>query len=700
MASPFTLAVCAEMVFTDLPITERARRIDELGFQVEIWDWTRHDLDALAATGATFSSMTGYVSGDLTDPEGADELVASAERSIEAGATLGVPRLNLHGTGLDGRGLPVKPVEVVTGDMWLAAERTLGRLALLGEKAGVTFCLENLNTAVDHPGVPFARAADTRALVAAVDSPALRMMLDVYHAQIGEGNLVELIRGCGDLIGEVQVADVPGRCEPGTGEISYPAVARALDEIGYRGTVGLEAFASSDSELALDAFPRRVQPRLSHPTRPHPKGPTDGHAHRTARLRPAPLGLPAPGPVRRLPPAARRGAGLLQREVELVGAVALRRRAQRRARPGDVPLLRGHRHRRHREGPERPGLPARPGQPAARPDPPGDPALLPAAADRRAEAERAAGGPRARGRLAERRDGRPGHRAVLADAQRGVLPGARPALLRGRGRRPADALGARAQGPRARRHPAHPGGQGGHPGHPGLLRRAAQRPSSPAPQRPGQLPRAGRHRRHTVRRRRHQARLGDHGADDGAVPGRRRVDGRADQHRVQAAGREPRPARPAARGPLADPRRRRGDAALRHPAAAGRSHHLARGRAARRHHPGRRSRGAAVRRRQPRRAALPGPRHLRPPSGARPPPRVLRGHARLPGRTAGPARGADRPRGGAAGARPLRAGRRAASATPPPRTCTSGRTCRCGSTRRQRRRRPFRRPSRPRRRTP
>ena len=49
MASPFTLAVCAEMVFTDLPIAERVRRIDELGFQVEIWDWTRHDLDALAA---------------------------------------------------------------------------------------------------------------------------------------------------------------------------------------------------------------------------------------------------------------------------------------------------------------------------------------------------------------------------------------------------------------------------------------------------------------------------------------------------------------------------------------------------------------------------------------------------------------------------------------------------------------------------
>jgi hydroxypyruvate isomerase len=138
--------------------------------------------------------------------------------------------------------------------MWLAAARTLDRVAALGERAGVTFCLENLNTAVDHPGVPFARAADTMALVEAVGRPGLRMMLDLYHAQIGEGNLIELLRRADPLIGEVQVADVPGRCEPGTGEINYPAVAGALDDMGYRGTVGLEAWASGDSEQALARF--------------------------------------------------------------------------------------------------------------------------------------------------------------------------------------------------------------------------------------------------------------------------------------------------------------------------------------------------------------------------------------------------------------------------------------------------------------
>jgi hydroxypyruvate isomerase len=250
----FSLAVCAEMVFLDLPFEARVRQIAELGFQVEIWDWTKRDIDALVRTGATFSNMTGYISGSLADDDGAEELLRTARQSIEAAHRLGCPRLNLHGTGLDSRGLPVKPAHEVTGPMWVRAYRTLDQVAELGEQAGVTFLLENLNTTVDHPGVPFARAADTIALVEAVGRPGLRLNLDLYHAQIGEGNLIDLVRRAGALIGEIQVADVPGRCEPGTGEINYPSIARALDELGYIGTVAMEAFASADDRLAVERF--------------------------------------------------------------------------------------------------------------------------------------------------------------------------------------------------------------------------------------------------------------------------------------------------------------------------------------------------------------------------------------------------------------------------------------------------------------
>jgi hydroxypyruvate isomerase len=253
-ATPFTLAVCAEMVFRHLPMLERVERIAALGFQVEIWDWTKHDVAALRATGATFSSMTGYVTGALADDEGADELLRTAEQSVPVAHRLGIPRLNLHGTGLGEGGLPVKACHAATGAMWMRAQRTLARLAELGRREGVTFVLENLNTAVDHPGVPFARAEDTLALVTAVDRPEVRLMLDLYHAQIGEGNLIALLRRAAPYVGEIQVADVPGRCEPGTGEINYPAIARELRALGYAGTVGLEAWASGDDELALRRF--------------------------------------------------------------------------------------------------------------------------------------------------------------------------------------------------------------------------------------------------------------------------------------------------------------------------------------------------------------------------------------------------------------------------------------------------------------
>ena len=152
--SDFRLAVCAEMVFLDLPFVERVRRIADLGFEVEIWDWTHKDIAALAGTGATFSSMTGYVTGTLADPDGAAELLRTAELSLEVAEQLDCPRLNVHGTGLDDRGLPVRPSETVSPAMWLAAARTLDRLAELGERAGRVFTLENLNTAVDHPGDP------------------------------------------------------------------------------------------------------------------------------------------------------------------------------------------------------------------------------------------------------------------------------------------------------------------------------------------------------------------------------------------------------------------------------------------------------------------------------------------------------------------------------------------------------------------
>ncbi len=250
----YRLAASAEMLFRDLDFVDRVRQIHSRGFEVEIWNWTTKDLAALASTGATFSSMTGYISGDLLDDDGIAELLRTAELSLQASVTIDCPRLNIHGTGLDDNGQAIKQKTHTTAAEFAKAVETLSKMATLAEKYGKVFTLENLNLPVDHPGTPFALASETLALIQAVNHPNLRLNLDLYHAQIGEGNLTELVRQCFDYIGEIQVADVPGRCEPGTGEINYRRIATELKSLGYTGVVGLEAWASGDSNAALDAF--------------------------------------------------------------------------------------------------------------------------------------------------------------------------------------------------------------------------------------------------------------------------------------------------------------------------------------------------------------------------------------------------------------------------------------------------------------
>lgn len=249
----FPLAACAEMLWQEKPIEWRASRLKEMGFGVGLWNWPDHDLDKLEKSGANFTIMNGYLEGRLADDEGADILLKSARETAQIGKRLGVDRLNLHGTGLGDGGIPIWQHEVVTGAMWMKAQDTLNRICDMAEEEGVIFTLENLNL-LDHPGCPFGSTEDVIALVSAVNRPQLRINLDLYHTQIGEGDLVRWCEKALPWIGEVQVADNPGRCEPGTGEINYAGVAKALKTMGYTGPVGMEAFAAGDEEIALEAF--------------------------------------------------------------------------------------------------------------------------------------------------------------------------------------------------------------------------------------------------------------------------------------------------------------------------------------------------------------------------------------------------------------------------------------------------------------
>ncbi|WP_231979195.1 sugar phosphate isomerase/epimerase family protein [Tessaracoccus coleopterorum] len=184
--SPFVLAASAETLFTDKPVPERLRALGARGLEAEIWNWRNHDLHELAAVGVPITSMTGYVEGELVDPDGARRLLDTARESIEASRIIDCPRLNLHGTGLDGRGCPCVRSRSSPG---LTGSPRRGPSSHSPDSGGGGPGVHprEPEPAGRPPGTPFALARDTLALVRAVDHPNLRLNLDLYHAQIGRG---------------------------------------------------------------------------------------------------------------------------------------------------------------------------------------------------------------------------------------------------------------------------------------------------------------------------------------------------------------------------------------------------------------------------------------------------------------------------------------------------------------------------------
>jgi hydroxypyruvate isomerase len=131
--------------------------------------------------------------------------------------------------------------------------RGLERVAGAASDGGVVAVLEPLNTKVDHAGYFLDHGVDAFRLVREINAPSLRVLYDIYHMQIMDGDLIATIEANLDVISHFHVADVPGRHEPGTGEINYANVFRRIDGAGYGGFVGLEFRPSSDHDAALMA---------------------------------------------------------------------------------------------------------------------------------------------------------------------------------------------------------------------------------------------------------------------------------------------------------------------------------------------------------------------------------------------------------------------------------------------------------------
>lgn len=126
--------------------------------------------------------------------------------------------------------------------------KALRTLAPIAEAEGLTIVLEPLNRLVDHKGYFLNTSADAFELIRKVDSRAVRVLFDIYHQQITEGNLIRNITSNIDLIGHFHIADNPGRNQPGTGEINYPKVFEAIKNSRYDGWLAFECGRTVSSD--------------------------------------------------------------------------------------------------------------------------------------------------------------------------------------------------------------------------------------------------------------------------------------------------------------------------------------------------------------------------------------------------------------------------------------------------------------------
>ena len=239
-----------ESWWTHLNFMERFERAAEAGFgAIEFWqiDQPGRDVSAIAATcrdlGLEVVQFTGWGAPSLADPGNHADFERRMRQAIEVADMLDAPMFTIVGHQV------VAGIDQATSVAHI--ESALSKVAPLLEAAGKTAILEPFNP-VDHQGHFLNGSGDVLAICRSIDSQAVKINWDLYHMQLTEGNLIASMRDGVKQIGYVQIADVPGRHQPGTGEIDYTHIFAALDDLGYAGPIGLECWPKDgDADRAL-----------------------------------------------------------------------------------------------------------------------------------------------------------------------------------------------------------------------------------------------------------------------------------------------------------------------------------------------------------------------------------------------------------------------------------------------------------------
>lgn len=241
-------SICIEMIFSDLPVLERIEKVAAMGFAgVEFWGWQDKNLDEIQKKikeeDLELAAFTGS-NNPLTDPDKTEAAVADLQKALEVAEEINSRNIIVT--------VGQEQEDIIRKKQHDNIIKVLDEVAPEAEAAGVTLVIEPLNIAVDHQGYYLSSSYEGYEILKKVNSPRVKMLFDIYHQQITEGNLIDNFTEHIDFIGHFHMADIPGRHEPGTGELNYGNIFKAIDNLNYNGFVGCEFRPSASSEKALN----------------------------------------------------------------------------------------------------------------------------------------------------------------------------------------------------------------------------------------------------------------------------------------------------------------------------------------------------------------------------------------------------------------------------------------------------------------
>jgi hydroxypyruvate isomerase len=245
------------MMFNEVDFLKRFERASKAGFKaVEYmfpYDWPKEQLAGALESYNLSQVLHNLPAGNWSAgergiaciPGREDEFRDSVQTGMEYAKALRCPALNCL-VGLHPEGISADKVRRTLVDNLRFAATAL-------EKEGIRCLVESLNDK-DTPGFYLVRTRDALQLLEEVNHPNLWLQYDVYHMQIMEGNLINTLSKHIPRIAHIQIADNPGRHEPGTGEINFPNLFGAIDAAGYNGWIGCEYVPAGATEDGLGWF--------------------------------------------------------------------------------------------------------------------------------------------------------------------------------------------------------------------------------------------------------------------------------------------------------------------------------------------------------------------------------------------------------------------------------------------------------------